>query len=286
MSNLRETFQESGFVRLNGFFNVEDVESVRADAKRIFIKQMTSRGLLTRCDPSEREFEDGMAGYFSQDSAGFINCGKTCQHLISLHRLSLRENIVSQLAALGVETPSICTRPVLYFNSRHLAKSEVYYKSPPHQDWRSMQGSLNAVVVWVPLADVSRELGALEIIPGSHLWGLQESREDAWYRHIEGLHDDQYKSLEMEAGDALFFSAFLVHRSGDNVTDSIRWSCHFRYNDLEEPTFISRKYPNPYTYAPQQELVTKDFPSFEQLQKAFSTKPAASLTRRGSRANR
>ena len=152
MGNLRETFQERGFVRLNGFFNKEDVESVRADAKRVFIKQMTSRGLLTGSDPSEHEFEDGMARYFSQDSAGFINCGKTCQHLISLHRLSLRESIVSQLAALGVETPIICTRPVLYFNSRHLAKSEVYYKSPPHQDWRSMQGSLNAIVVWVPLA--------------------------------------------------------------------------------------------------------------------------------------
>jgi phytanoyl-CoA hydroxylase len=281
MSNLRETFQERGFVRLNGFFSKEDVESVRTDAKRVFIRQMTSRGFLTRSDPSEREFEDGMARYFSKDSAGFINCGKTCQHLISLHRLSLRENIVSQLAALGVETPNICTRPVLYFNSRHLAKSEVYYKSPPHQDWRSMQGSLNAIVVWVPLADVSRDLGALEIIPVSHLWGLQESREDAWYRHVEGLRDDQYESIEIEAGDALFFSAFLVHRSGDNVTDSIRWSFHFRYNDLEEPTFISRKYPNPYTYAPQQELITKDFPSTEQLQKALSTK-AAALTPSGS----
>jgi hypothetical protein len=32
MSSLRETFQECGFVRLNGFFNVEDVESVRMDA--------------------------------------------------------------------------------------------------------------------------------------------------------------------------------------------------------------------------------------------------------------
>ena len=43
-----------------------------------------------------------------------------------------------------------------------------------------MQGSLNAIVVWVPLVDVA-ELGALEIIPGSHLWGLQESHEDKWY---------------------------------------------------------------------------------------------------------
>ena len=129
---------------------------------------------------------------------------------------------------------------------------------------------------------LSRPPPPSEIIPGSHLWGLQESQENGWYRHIEGLGDEQYESVEMEAGDVLIFSAFLVHRSGNNVTDSIRWSCHFRYNDLEEPTFISRKYPNPYTYAPQQELVTKDFPSLEQLQKVFSARPTAALTPSGS----
>jgi phytanoyl-CoA hydroxylase len=269
MEKLRESFEERGFVRLNGFFSKEGVERVRTDAKWIFVKQMTSQDFVSRTDPDEKEFENGMARYFSGDLSGFINCGKACQHLISLHRLSLRDDIVAQLVALGVKRPNICTRPVLYFNSRHLAKSEVYYKSPPHQDWRSMQGSLNAIVVWVPLVDVPQKLGALEIISGSHLWGLQKSREDKWYRHIEGLRDDQYQSIEMNAGDALFFSAFLVHRSGDNVTDSIRWSCHFRYNDLEEPTFVSRKYPNPYTYAPEQELVTKDFPSIEELQGIF-----------------
>ena len=130
-------------------------------------------------------------------------------------------------------------------------------------------------MIWVPLVDVPRELGALEIIPGSHLWGLQDSREDEWYRSINGPGDEQYQSVEISAGDALFFSAFLVHRSGDNVTDSVRWSCHFRYNDLDEPTFVDRKYPNPYVYKPQQELVTKDFPSVEQLRTCFSGTSAA-----------
>jgi phytanoyl-CoA hydroxylase len=272
MDNLRDAFQEKGFVRLNGFFTKEDVEAVRQDAKWVFLKQMTSGGFVTRREPDEREFESGMGRFFAEDMQGFINCGKTCQHLISLHRLSLRENIVRQLAGLGVRRPNICTRPVLYFNSRHLAKSEAYYKSPPHQDWRSMQGSLNAIVIWVPLADVHKELGALEVIPGSHLGGLLESHEDEWYRRIEGLRDEKYQSIEVNAGDVLFFSSFVVHRSGNNVTDSIRWSCHFRYNDLEEPTFISRKYPNPYSYAPQQDLVTKDFPRVEDLHKLYSVK--------------
>jgi len=280
MENLGQGFQEYGFARVNGFFTREEVECVRRDAKWVFLKQMASRGLISRSDPDECEFENGMSRYFSEDMPGFINCGKTCQHLISLHRLSLREDLVSHLISLGLKKPNICTRPVLFFNSKHLAKLDVYYKFPPHQDWRSMQGSLNSVVVWVPLMDVSRELGALEIIPGSHLWGLQESREDGWYRHIEGLPDDEYKSIEMNAGDVLTFSSFLVHRSGNNITDAIRWSCHFRYNDLEEATFISRKYPNPYHYAPQQELGTKDFPSVEELQEVFSARrPATSIQR-------
>jgi phytanoyl-CoA hydroxylase len=270
MDSIRRSFRERGFVRINGFFSKSEVESVRADAKWVFAKQMVNGGFLSRIDADEREFENGMRRYFLEDSVGFINCGKTCQHLIGLHKLSLRENLVAQLIALGLTKPNICTRPVLFFNSRHLAKVEFYYKYPPHQDWRSMQGSLNSVVVWVPLANIPRELGALEVVPGSHLWGLQESREDSWYRHIEGLPDTQYDSVEMEAGDVLIFSAFVVHRSGDNITDSIRWSCHFRYNDLEEPTFVCRKYPNPYNYAPQQELVTKNFPSIEELRKVFA----------------
>lgn len=272
-SDLRERFAKQGFVHIGGFFNKQDIERVRADAKYVFLNQMASRGFVSHRDVEEREFERGLYRYFSEDADGFINCSKTCQHLISLHRLSLRDEVVHQLIALGVERPNICTRPVLYFNSMYLATSEAYYKSPPHQDWRSMQGSLNAIVLWVPLVDISRELGTLEIIPGSHVWGLLDSREDEWYRRIDGLSDEQYKSVEVRAGDALFFSAFLVHRSGNNVTDSIRWSCHFRYNDLEESTFVSRKYPNPYTYKPQQELVTTDFPSVEQLQKLFPGAP-------------
>jgi ectoine hydroxylase-related dioxygenase (phytanoyl-CoA dioxygenase family) len=133
-----------------------------------------------------------------------------------------------------------------------------------------MQGSLNAMIIWVPLLDIGKELGALEIVPRSHLLGLLESVENDWYRTIKDAADEQYVSVEATAGDALFFSAFLLHRSGNNTTDAIRWSCHFRYNDLSERTFIDRKYPNPYVYKPEQELVTKDFPAVSDVQAVFA----------------
>lgn len=269
MQSLLTQYQQDGFIHFKGFFNSGDVEQVRQEAKQVFIHQMNYRGILSKQMPSEEEFEAAMAEFFRLDTAGFVNCGKTCQHLISLHRLSLSEKLIQQLHELGVQTPVICTRPVIYFNSRHLAQSEVYYRTPPHQDWRSMQGSLNAMVVWVPLVDVNAALGALEIVPGSHLWGLLPSEQDEWYRKVADADRFAYQAVEVSAGDALFFSAFLLHRSGNNVTDAIRWSCHFRYNDLSEETFIARHYPHPYMYKAQQELITVNFPAPEQLQTIF-----------------
>jgi phytanoyl-CoA hydroxylase len=102
------------------------------------------------------------------------------------------------------------------------------------------------------------------------LWGLVESEQDDWFRRIEGIDNSNFVSVDVEAGDVLFFSAFLIHQSGDNITQSIRWSCHFRYNDLSESTFIERGYPHPYIYKPQQELITPNFPPRDLLMKTFS----------------
>jgi len=106
-----------------------------------------------------------------------------------------------------------------------------------------MQGSLDSIVVWVPLADVDFSLGALEVVPGSHKLGLLTTELINSFGKVDRFSDDDFISVEAAQGDALFFSSFLVHRSGVNTTDSIRWSCHFRYNNRCEETFIERGYP-------------------------------------------
>ena len=63
----------------------------------------------------------------------------------------------------------------------------------------------------------------------------------------------------MEQGDVIFFSSFLIHRSGTNETEHIRWSTHFRYNDLDEKSFVERGYPHAYIYKPVDEYLTPYF---------------------------
>jgi len=266
-----QSYKENGFLLFNEFFDPLEIDRIREEAKEIFTDQMRRCGILSGSPASEHEFDEGMFQLFDRDLQAFTNCGKHAQHLISLHRLSLSDRIINTLKELGLEFANISTRPVMYFNSPRLAKKEVYWRLSVHQDWRSIQGSLDSVVVWVPLVDIDKALGALEVIPGSHKRGLLTAELiDGYGQIVEPVDNDSLVPIEIKKGDALFFSTFLLHQSGTNVTDSIRWSCHFRYNNLREPTFIERGLPHPYIYKPSEELITKDFPEPAQVKEVFS----------------
>lgn len=266
---LASIYRQQGFLHFRGLFDRKEVEALRRDAMRVFDYQLEARGMREQASQSERDWEQSLFHFFRDDVARFANCGKQIQHLISLHRLSLDPRIVDVLHGLGVSVPNICTRPVLFFNSRRLATKEVYWRVFAHQDWRSMQGSLNSIVVWVPLHDIDRHLGALEVVPESHRLGLLATEVVERFGKVDRFADGDFHSIEAAQGDVLVFSSFLVHRSGTNSTDSIRWSCHFRYNDLAEPSFIERGYPHTYIYHPVDELLTPGFPSAAEVRRLF-----------------
>lgn len=207
----------------------------------------------------EKPFLDVCRKFYTTNPKNFINCGKQIQHLWDLHALGLHPDIRTLLLSLGLTKPHISTRPVLYFNHPDLASEEFYWRTPAHQDWRSMQGSLDSVVVWVPLVNVPMSLGAIEIVPGSHKKGLQSDGNTGGFGTVSGYKDSDFISVDTQVGDILVFSSFLVHRSGTNIENRVRWSCHFRYNNLQDPAFIERGYPHAYHYGPVPELLTPDY---------------------------
>jgi hypothetical protein len=60
-----------------------------------------------------------------------------------------------------------------------------------------------------------------------------------------------------------------VHRSGTNISDALRWSAQFRFNNLAEPTFIKRGYPHSFVYRSVDELLTPDFPARADVERVF-----------------
>lgn len=266
-------YKRDGFLILKRFFEPSRIEAIRREAREIFFRQIRAKGFTDRefAAVGEQEFNELLYRLFDEDVACLANCGKQVQHMISLHRLALDPAITDLLRGLGLGHPNVSTRPVLFFNHPRLAQKKVFHTVDAHQDWRSMQGSLNAVVIWVPLVDVDRALGALEVVPGSHRRGLQTDHLDGGFGMV-ALDDAAQRNLvsvELAQGDVLAFSSFLIHQSGNNVTDAPRWSCHFRYNDLAEPTFVRRGYPHAYVYKPVEELLTPGFPTAAEVERVF-----------------
>jgi len=173
---------------------------------------------------------------FQNDFEAFHGCAGICQKLPSLWSLA-----IAIIPFLDLVHPVFNTKPILHISSRHTAKSDAYWKIPAHQDWASNLGSTNGVTVWVPLVEITDDLGPLEVSPDSHLLGPLEHETEG----VPVLKDynGEFVSLPMKVGEAILFNTMTVHRSGVNRTDRIRWSCAFRYNDAAEEDFIKRKYP-------------------------------------------
>jgi phytanoyl-CoA hydroxylase len=275
MSNKKDYFKKNGYLLIKDFFSKDEIKKILDDAKGVFLRQFIEKKYISNCtlqELSDEIFNDLLFRLYNDDIICLINSGKQIQHLVSLHSLSIKNIVLELCKNNGVKTPVISTRPVLYFNHPKLAKKKIYHTVNAHQDWRSMQGSINSVVIWVPLVNINKDLGALEILPGSHLSGLRTVSIENGFGMVDLTSEEEANliSIEIEAGDALLFSSFLIHRSGINITNEPRWSCHFRYNDLDDITFINRKYAHPYIYQPMEDLITKDFPSKEQIFKFFS----------------
>ncbi|MEZ0608519.1 phytanoyl-CoA dioxygenase family protein [Fibrella sp. WM1] len=267
-----EQYKEQGFLLLKGVLPKEVIEPIYREARAIFARQI-ERVLGQKVDIDDRDaFEAAMFAFFEADFNAFSSTGKTVQHTIALHKLGVSDEIIDAIKALGLTEPVIAVRPSMQFNSRFLSKDgNTYWRLGAHQDWRNGQGSLDSVVVWFPMVPAGEEIGALQVIPGSHRDGLMQA-DAAGYAGVIGeeIDDSRYVQTEYEVGDMLFFSALLVHRSGNNVTRNIRWSVQLRYNNLAEPTFIERGYPMPYIYRPQDELITPDFPTSEQIREVYA----------------
>src|ERR1041384_4092147 len=90
------SFKEHGFAHLKNFLDPNVISRVRTDAKMVFLKQMLNTGFVCSMAISEAEFEASLFEYFLKDRNGFINCAKTCQHLINLHRLALDDLLITQ----------------------------------------------------------------------------------------------------------------------------------------------------------------------------------------------
>jgi ectoine hydroxylase-related dioxygenase (phytanoyl-CoA dioxygenase family) len=265
-------FIEQGFLIIRNFFNADELQPILTDIEKVF-SIATDDNYLNAFGTNLKQLEQAMFDTFKTDNQSFINAGKQVQHSLSLMRLATSEKIELLLKELNLTYPNLSVRPTIFFNSKNLDNNGRYWKLEAHQDWRSSQGSLDSVTIWLPYVDCDVQLGALQVIPGSHKQGLLPCSSVDYYSELdEDTYDEKaFIDVPMSKGDLLIFNSFLVHRSGTNSTQRIRWSSQFRFNNLNDKHFKTRGIPNAYIYRPSSELIDDKAPKANDISKYINS---------------
>jgi phytanoyl-CoA hydroxylase len=118
----------------------------------------------------------------------------------------------------------------------HVGMSETYW----HQDQGTYSEDIAAIDVltcWLPLTDARREMGCLQVVPGSHTQSLSVHCGNRGAQKIgipERLLGSTRHYIEMKPGDVHFHHRLLQHGSLRNVSDRLRLSIDLRYQPTDQ----------------------------------------------------
>ncbi len=117
---------------------------------------------------------------------------------------------------------------------------------PLHQEIYG-QMSTKLLTLWCPLSHVSKKEGTLAIIEGSHKQGLLEHEfrlvKSNKYHSVKKkyIKKRKIKYLKLNPGDAVLFDPYLIHGTGNNFSNKVRWTFVARYNAISGIKYLKNK---------------------------------------------
>src|SRR6266446_5267643 len=173
----RARYLAEGYVVVKGVVDTAILASINREIGELFAIQLRRLGQPVDAGDSREAFKNNAARLLGTDVPTYISTARLTQNLPSVHRLLICDTVIRLVREFGIELPVISTRPSINFMTSDLKIPNGYHRTPAHQDWRSMQGSLDSIVFWMPTTPVTEKSNPMEFVPGSHLLGLLDSVE-------------------------------------------------------------------------------------------------------------
>ena len=269
------SYKEQGYVIAKGLIPEQIMNRVMEDLDLAAAQMLESRKRLTD-GLRQAALLTKLRAVFDMDRDLYLSILRLGSKLQSVYALTMHENVMRLLAELGCRVSLLPCGVAIHVVADELRIPGGYFGWGAHQDWSSAQGSLDEFVLWTPLMNVGRDFYPIEIIPGSHKWGvLPGDRSSANARGalitIEpGLFDEtQFVPVEMDRGDAVIFSGLLVHRTGSGTRTGLRIACGARFDNVQDPTFVERGYPCAFRLHAETGILHPGFPTADQVRRLF-----------------
>lgn len=266
-----EQYKRDGYFIARQILPAADVDRVFSDMHRLVVQQLQYAGLPHGDDDSAETVHTDLQTLFRHDLKTYLATLTLCAKLVSLYELHVHPAVRAFVEAIGLQVPVFQTAPVMHLMSQALKVPDGYQGFGVHQDWPTLQGSLDTITLWIPFIDVDENLFTMDIIPGSHKAGLLPYTRQNHIFEVDPGHYCEADFIPMVAkrGDIVFMSSFTIHRSSLRGDHRLRVSTSMRYENAAEPHFIARRYPFAQKRSVITDLITPDFPSVKQVQSFY-----------------
>jgi hypothetical protein len=244
-----ERFSREGFLIAKRVFDESDLNQILPTVLEVFREY--SPGSL---DKDYRSWNDsnlhtdmiGLREHHPEQFSSVFQSINQCLILTSFLCGRRLEGLVERL--LGDPWGTICLRaPGIRIDTPN--DERVGYDW--HQDSAYSEINLsgkNSLVCWVPMQHVDKENGSLIVCPQSHSLGrimvkpTRESSLHAEQRKVPAEYVNRFPAVSVEAdfGDAVFVHGDLIHKSGTNRSDRIRFTVVGRYHRTLASDFFTR----------------------------------------------
>ena len=180
-------------------------------------------------DPLDRIANPGIA--FDDTDPTFKRVSDQVFNLESFHALPHHPTLRSMMELLVGPHLLVHPKPI----PRLVFPSPTGFRPITHQDHHAIAGDLQTFTAWIPLHDCPPKLGPLQILEGSHRYGLQKTPPGTGVIPKKAALGDHWVGGRINAGDVLLFHCLTVHAASPNRSNQIRVSLDCRFQTYDRP---------------------------------------------------
>jgi len=234
---IREKFRESGYFIAKSIISEKKINAVLETIFRIYFKYNPSSKLRDLQEPWNSDlFHEEIIKFRKSDPKRFSLLYDSTQTSVSIMELLTSELIAKYSAnLLDTKNNELCITEGMI---RMDAPGDKRNIAGWHQEISYLRN--NGLVIWIPLSDITPDLGPLQVCPKSHHEGelkVVQNKNlpgDASTVSVDEVGPEyiakySIMDVEIKKGDVLFFDTELFHRSGVNTSNRMRFSCQVRH---------------------------------------------------------
>ena len=264
-----ESYTKNGFAIVKNIVPAQRINSLLENIFNLFCKYSTDCQELKNMEkPWNTElFHKKLIEFRQKDPESFGAIYDSLKTSLTLTQLITDNKVVDFVAKFLKIKPSDLSI------SEPMCRLDVPNDKRNTLDWHQERSffpqnrnGLNGLVCWIPLTDITEEMGPMHISPRSHAEGQlklsNRTKKNTSYTTQIPVPEEfvsKYEDLAVRAnaGDAVFFNMLLFHRSGQNISNKIRLATQGRFHTSTADDFIPFDLINYYNPFVKQKLEKK-----------------------------